>query len=354
MLIHVCCSVDSHFFIEMLQKDYPEEKFIAFFYDPNIHPYSEYLLRLKDAQYSCDLLGIELIEGEYDINSWLQKVKGLENEPEKGDRCTVCFDDRLEKTAILANKIGESTFTTTLLVSPKKSQEKLEKIGIELGFKFGLQFIFKDYRSKNGSALQSLSVSKNNLYRQDYCGCLFALSAQRESQDRLLDELMSPITKQVLPNSIESRLEFFDKRNQKSIFFKEQFQNYRLLNAKVSQNNIVLPSYFLWFSEIQRKSTKCKVVAEKNNIFYANKDGVKFISINTFNQLNESNFRDTKELYFSKLEIQQEISLRQKIDKMQNSCGAIIVLDNVNFESYEIFLDAKIFTDFMILNLENE
>lgn len=335
----------------MLQKDYPNEKFVGFFYDPNIHPYSEYQLRLKDAKYSCDILGIELIEGDYDVNSWLAKVRGLENEPEKGDRCTVCFDDRLEKSAILAQKLGEKMFTTTLLVSPKKSQEKLEKIGNELGAKFGLEFIFKDYRANNGPALQSQSVAQNNLYRQDYCGCMFALSSQRESQERILDELMSPITRQILPNSIEWRLEFFKKRDCDSVFFKEQFQNYRLLSAKVSQKNIVLPSYFLWFSQIPRKSTKCKVATFQNSIFYANKDGVKFITIETFNSLCETNFGSAKELYFSNISLDKEIIARQKIDKFANSCGAIIVLDEVNFENYEISLEALIYTDFMIVDL---
>lgn len=338
----------------MLQKEYPNEKFVGFFYDPNIHPYSEYQLRLKDAKYSCDILGIELIEGDYDVNSWLEKVRGLENEPEKGDRCTVCFDDRLEKSAILAKKLDEKMFTTTLLVSPKKSQEKLEKIGNELGVKFGLEFVFKDYRSNNGPALQSQSVAQNNLYRQDYCGCMFALSSQRESQERILDELMSPITRQILPNSIEWRLEFFKKRDCDSVFFKEQFQNYRIFNAKVSQKNVVLPSYFLWHSQLIRKSTKCKVIANKNNIFYANKDGVKFITIETFNGLCDTNFESTKELCFSNVQIEKEIAARQKVDKFANSCGVIVVLDEVNLENYDIFIDSKIFNDFMIFDLEQK
>ena len=78
--------MDSHFFLEKLKKDFPDEKLIGFFYDPNIHPYSEYKLRLLDVQRSCDKLGIELIEGEYDYTSWLEVIRGLEREKEKGKR----------------------------------------------------------------------------------------------------------------------------------------------------------------------------------------------------------------------------------------------------------------------------
>jgi len=95
MLVHICCSVDSHFFLEKLKEQFPKERLIGFFYDPNIHPYSEYRLRLLDVQRSCKKLGIELIEGEYDYQNWLKAVRGLEREKEKGERCRVCFDKRL-------------------------------------------------------------------------------------------------------------------------------------------------------------------------------------------------------------------------------------------------------------------
>lgn len=99
MLVHICCSVDSHFFLQKLQLEYPEETLIGFFYDPNIHPFSEYSLRLLDVKRSCQKLGIVLHVGEYDYEGWIEAVRGLENEPEKGKRCLVCFDNRLEKTA---------------------------------------------------------------------------------------------------------------------------------------------------------------------------------------------------------------------------------------------------------------
>ena len=92
MLVHICCSVDNFYYLYSLQKKYPHEKFIGFFYNPNIHPYDEYRLRLLDTQRSCNILGIPLIEGEYDDNTWFHTISGLENEPEKGKRCSSCFD----------------------------------------------------------------------------------------------------------------------------------------------------------------------------------------------------------------------------------------------------------------------
>lgn len=100
MLIHT-------FFLEKLQKDYPDEKLTGFFYDPNIHPYSEYQLRLLDVRRSCKMLGIDLLEGEYDYENWLNAVRGLEKEPEKGARCEVCFDKRFSVSAKKALELGE-------------------------------------------------------------------------------------------------------------------------------------------------------------------------------------------------------------------------------------------------------
>ena len=106
ILVHICCSVDSHFFLQKLQTIYPDKKLVGFFYDPNIHPYSEYYLRYLDVKRSCEILGIELIEGEYDFIKWLEVVKGYEDEPEKGARCSICFDRRLEVSAKKLKRLG--------------------------------------------------------------------------------------------------------------------------------------------------------------------------------------------------------------------------------------------------------
>lgn len=109
MLVHICCSVDSHYFIEELRKEYPKEKIIGYFYDPNIHPLSEYELRFLDVKRSCDKLGIKLYKGEYEYEKWLKAVKGYEDEREKGARCEICFDLRMGSSVEFAAKIGEKS-----------------------------------------------------------------------------------------------------------------------------------------------------------------------------------------------------------------------------------------------------
>ena len=352
MLVHICCSVDSHYFLESLQKDFPEETLVGFFYDPNIHPYNEYLLRFKDVQYSCKKLGIELLEGPYNIDEWLKKVKGLENEPEKGDRCTVCFDDRLETTVKKAIELGHDKFTTSLLISPKKSQEKLELIGQNLENQYNIKWIFKDYRSGKGMEEQAKAVKENSLYRQNYCGCLYGLIPQREQQNKLLDELFLPISNQIMPQSIESRLELYSKRdhlddtNIPYKIAKQRFLNYRLLNAKVKVNKEVVPSYFLCYSTLKKGHTKGKIAFEKAEINYLNKDEVKILSIHTFNDFAQSHFRDVKDLIYHPLTFEAELRIRDKITQNPYGLSAIVILDDVpSDEKYEITINAKVYED---------
>ena len=142
MIVHICCSVDSHFFLKQLKKDFPNEDIVGFFYNPNIHPYSEYQLLLFDVEYSCKKLGIKLIQGIYDINNWFKIVEGFEKEPEKGNRCNICFDNRLNVTAQKTIELKHRSFTTTLLMSPLKSQEKIKQIGYNLAQRYKIQFVF--------------------------------------------------------------------------------------------------------------------------------------------------------------------------------------------------------------------
>ena len=104
------------------------------------------------------------------------------------------------------------------------------------------EFIFKDYRSGNGVEMQGKEVKAHNLYRQNYCGCMFGLNAQREQQDKLTDELIYPIGQQIQPESIEERLELYQRRNELEDcnIIKQRFLNYRLLSAKVILNKEVI------------------------------------------------------------------------------------------------------------------
>ncbi len=351
MIVHICCSVDSHYFLQQIQKDYPNETIIGFFYDPNIHPYSEYQLRLLDVQYSCDKLGIKLIEGEYDFETWLKIVKGLEQEPEKGDRCTVCFDKRLTTTVKKALELGHKSFTTTLLISPLKSQEKLKLIGNNLAQEYNLDFIFKDYRSGKGLENISREVKENKIYRQNYCGCMFALNAQREDQDKLCDELISPIGRQVLPESIESRIELYKLRNtledtkKEYQVIKQKFLNYRLLNAFVSIEKEVVPSYFICYSTLGNKKVQAKIQFEKDDIHYLNKNEIKIIELSTFNKLNNTNYKTIKELIWSPLSFDDELKFRNSLLNNNYDLSCLIILDTIPTSKLEIFCNSKTYED---------
>ncbi|MBV5321325.1 MAG: epoxyqueuosine reductase QueH [Sulfuricurvum sp.] len=351
MLVHICCSVDSHFFIEKLQQEYPDEKLIGFFYDPNIHPYSEYRLRLLDVERSCQKLGIELIEGEYDFENWMDAVRGLEKEPEKGSRCEVCFDRRFEVSAHKAIELGESTMTTTLLVSPKKSQEQLIRSGEAFEASHGIKFIPFDYRKNNGTADQGRVAKEHQLYRQDYCGCLYGLSMQRDQQHRLMDEMFSPVSKQILPASIEERLELYTRRNELEDqgipyrILKERFYNYRLMRASVKIAGDVIPSYPLFYSTINRPSTEGKIDFEIDGQFFLNREEVRFITLDTFNTLTTSSYKNTKELMFNAPSVETEIALRTQLADSPFNTSAIIIVDTIPTEKISLLLETKTYED---------
>lgn len=351
MLVHICCAVDSHYFLEKIQEEFPDEKLVGYFYDPNIHPYSEYRLRFLDVEYSCKKLGIPLIEGAYNLEEWLKKVKGMEHLSEKGDRCTVCYDDRLDVSVQKAIELGHDKFTTTLLISPKKSQEKLEIIGEKLEKQTGVKFIFKDYRSGNGTQIQGEKVKENSLYRQNYCGCLFGLSAQRDIQKKVMDEMFNPISNQIMPESIEERLELYKKRNdfetlkKEYKIIKQRFLNYRLLSGKVGVAKKIIPSYIMCYSTLSKKATNGRIEYEKNGINYLNRDEVKLLDIKVFNFFSNSNYKNVLELLYNPLSFEKELKIREKIVKNSYDLSAIIVIDEIIDEKYEIEIDSTTYED---------
>lgn len=280
MLVHICCSVDSHYFLQELQKEYPNEKLVGFFYNPNIHPKDEHDLRLSDVKRSCEMLNIRLIEGKYDVQNWHKSVKGLENEPEKGDRCNVCFDVRLLESANIALDLGEKKFTTTLLSSPMKEQQILYSQGDKIAEKYNLDFIKINVRANGGVNRQNELAKKDNLYRQNYCGCQYALKQQRANQNKISLEMLSSINKQVLPASNEQRRASFKKRDliEKDgggyILRTQKSLVWRLLNAKVWHKKEIIKSYIIARSTSKKRAKNNVIVwmkpvlKELYSIFY--------------------------------------------------------------------------------------
>jgi len=171
MLLHICCIGCGAYVSQVLRDDY---QVTLFFYNPNIFPQEEYDKRLEETKRIAKKFKVKIIEGEYDHKKWLAMVKGREADPEKGERCLLCYRDRLEATAELAREKGFKYFTTTLTISPHKDAKAVSIIGRELAEKCGVEFLDRDFKKKDGFNLSTKLSRELGLYRQEYCGCEFS------------------------------------------------------------------------------------------------------------------------------------------------------------------------------------
>lgn len=173
ILLHACCGICSGYPISLLQD--MGYSVTVYFYNPNIYPEEEYQRRLEAEKTLCEHFGCELIIGDYETDVYNNFVKGFENEPEKGLRCDKCFELRLDKSAQKTKELGIEEFTTSMPISPHKDYEKLSKIGAQVAMKYNLNYLPLNFRKYDGF-LKTNKISKElNLYRQNYCGCKFAM-----------------------------------------------------------------------------------------------------------------------------------------------------------------------------------
>ena len=175
VLLHSCCAPCSSYVIEYLSKYF---KLTIYYYNPNISPYEEYLKRKEEQIRLINTMKtkykVDIIDSDYDNDLYEEKIKGLENEPERGSRCHVCYGLRLEKTCIKAKELNYDFFGTTLTLSPYKDSKVLNEIGKELMDKYNINYLFSDFKKKEGYK-RSIELSKiYNLYRQNYCGCKYS------------------------------------------------------------------------------------------------------------------------------------------------------------------------------------
>ena len=171
LLLHICCAPCGAPVTQELSRDF---SVTGYFYNPNIQPIAEYQRRLNEVKRYWAENQWPLIIGEYNVSQWFEAVKGLEQEPEGGQRCQVCYQYRLAQTAKLAKKQGIEHFATTLTISPHKSAAVINQIGQELAEQFGVKFYVADFKKNNGF-LKSVQISKQaGFYRQNYCGCVFS------------------------------------------------------------------------------------------------------------------------------------------------------------------------------------
>lgn len=175
LLLHSCCAPCSSYVLEYLSRYF---KITIFYYNPNISPIEEYLKRKEEqkrliSEMPCSY-PVSIIDCDYDNSLYEEKIKGLENEPERGRRCSVCFRLRFEKTALKAKELGFDYFGTTLTVSPYKNANLLNTIGLALEKTYQVSFLVSDFKKKNGYK-RSIELSREyHLYRQDYCGCKYS------------------------------------------------------------------------------------------------------------------------------------------------------------------------------------
>lgn len=168
ILLHACCGICSGYPISLLQE--MGYTVTVYFCNPNIDTQEEFSRRLDAQKTICTHFGVDLIVEDYNPQEYLDYIRGLENEPERGSRCDKCIELRLKKTANKAKELGIKEFTTSLVISPHKNYEKISNFGKSLSDCY-LAIPFR----KNDGFLKTNNLSKElGLYRQNYCGCKFA------------------------------------------------------------------------------------------------------------------------------------------------------------------------------------
>ena len=147
-----------------------------YFYNPNIHPKEEYEIRKDENIRFAEKLGFDFIDADYDKDNWFDRVKGLEDEPERGERCTVCFDMRFERTALYAYENNFKIFATTLGISRWKDLDQINNSGLRAANRYNsLGFWDFNWRKQGGSSRMLEISKKEKFYKQEYCGCVYSL-----------------------------------------------------------------------------------------------------------------------------------------------------------------------------------
>ena len=183
LLLHSCCAPCSTAVIERLIENFTVT---VFYFNPNITESEEYNLRLNEQKrYLKETYGdrVNLIEGRYKAVEFFDVAKGLNKEPEGGKRCEKCFELRLYETAKVAKEGGYRYFCTTLTVSPHKNADIINEIGKAAEVKYGVEFLPSDFKKRGGYQRSCKLSQKNELYRQNYCGCIYSKYAHIKADD---------------------------------------------------------------------------------------------------------------------------------------------------------------------------
>lgn len=182
LLLHACCAPCSSYVLEYLSEFFD---ITVYYYNPNISPEGEFEKRFEELKRLIkempEASGVKLVRGVYRYEDFLDIASGLEEAAEGGERCFKCYRLRLEKTAVLAKDEGFDYFCTTLSISPLKNSDKLNEIGLELEKEYGVKWLPSDFKKREGYK-RSIELSREYcLYRQNYCGCVYSKTAEKEN-----------------------------------------------------------------------------------------------------------------------------------------------------------------------------
>lgn len=174
LLLHSCCAPCSGEVMEALIES--EIDFTIFFYNPNIHPRKEYEIRKNENIRFAEQHNIPFVDADYDVEEWFKRARGMENEPERGIRCTMCFDMRFVRTALYAYEHGFNVISSSLGISRWKNMEQINDCGLRAAAPYeGMIYWTYNWRKGGGSARMIEISKREEFYQQEYCGCAYSL-----------------------------------------------------------------------------------------------------------------------------------------------------------------------------------
>mmetsp|Transcript_24929 Transcript_24929/g.59201 ORF Transcript_24929/g.59201 Transcript_24929/m.59201 type:complete len:318 (+) Transcript_24929:40-993(+) len=181
VLLHSCCAPCSGAMVEAMVTSPHVKEVVVFFYNPNIHPRKEYDIRKEENKKFAKDLGIEFVDCDYDADDWYTRMKGMEFDPERGRRCTECFDMRIERAALYAHEHGFDAIATTNATSRWKDAEQVDGSGYRAASRYiGLVYWCQDWQSDEMTLRKYQISSSQRFYKQEYCGCSYSLRDSNE------------------------------------------------------------------------------------------------------------------------------------------------------------------------------
>jgi len=179
VLMHSCCAPCAGELMEQMQANGID--LTIFFYNPNIHPLREYEIRKNENIRFAEKMGIPFVDADYDVQNWFARAKGMEREPERGVRCTMCFDMRFARTALYAHEHGFPVITSSLGISRWKNLDQINDCGVRAAEPYdGIAYWEYNWRVKGGGARMYDIAKREEFYAQQYCGCIYSLRDSNE------------------------------------------------------------------------------------------------------------------------------------------------------------------------------